>query len=121
MGGPVCPTRSVWTIFCRLLTVGKSLAKTGDFRGIGRLSGLAFAGCVTFLTRSRASDPVTRVIWSSDGLVDWVNPAFVTDEVVDSCVSVDTVSGKTTLNTSSKLKLTALTVRPQVYCSTATL
>ena len=33
------------------------------FRGIGRLSGLAFAESVAFLTRAEGKQPVTRIVW----------------------------------------------------------
>ena len=45
----------------------KCLGPDRGFRGIGRLSGLAFAESVTFLTRASASAPVTRVVWSKSG------------------------------------------------------
>ena len=38
------------------------------FRGIGRLSGLAFSESVSFLTRSRADQPVTQVKWNGSRL-----------------------------------------------------
>lgn len=38
------------------------------FRGIGRLSGLAFAETVTFLTRTRRNDPVSRIVWNGPRL-----------------------------------------------------
>ena len=48
----------------------KCLGRDRGFRGIGRLSGLAFAESVAFLTRASARDPVTRVVWSKTGLAD---------------------------------------------------
>ena len=45
----------------------KFLGRDRGFRGIGRLSGLAFAESVTFITRTSARDPVTRVVWSKTG------------------------------------------------------
>ncbi|MYC69004.1 MAG: HSP90 family molecular chaperone-like protein [Acidobacteriia bacterium] len=38
------------------------------FRGIGRLSALAFAEQLDFTTRTRASDPPTRVSWNASAL-----------------------------------------------------
>ena len=55
----------------RLIDVGRSTKdRTADrgFRGIGRLSGLAFAEQIEFTTRSHASEPVTQVTWSSRAL-----------------------------------------------------
>ena len=65
----------------------KCLGRDRGFRGIGRLSALAFAESVTFLTRACVGDPVTRVVWSRTrlgdprnslqaaeiGFQDWVN------------------------------------------------
>lgn len=67
----------------------KSLGRDRGFRGIGRLAGLAFANSVTFLTRSRAGGPVTRVVW--DGLeinrrMRGANPSW---DAVRACVTVD--------------------------------
>ena len=53
-----------------LLPVAQSRKHRGagrGFRGIGRLSGLAFAESVTFLTRATAG-PATRVAWNSSVL-----------------------------------------------------
>ena len=47
-----------------LLPIGQSkkhLRRDRGFRGIGRLAGLAFADSVTFLTRTKACEPLTRV------------------------------------------------------------
>ena len=51
----------------------KCLERDRGFRGIGRLSGLAFAESVAFLTRASASDPVTRVVWSKTEVADATN------------------------------------------------
>ena len=48
----------------------KCLGQDRGFRGIGRLSALAFAESVTFFTRACAGDPVTRVVWSKTRLGD---------------------------------------------------
>ena len=71
----------------------KCLGRDRGFRGIGRLSALAFAESVTFLTRACAGDPVTRVAWSKTrlgdprnslqateiGFQDWVNVEVLDD------------------------------------------
>ena len=71
----------------------KCLGRDRGFRGIGRLSALAFAESVTFLTRACAGDPVTRVVWSRTrlgdprnslqaaeiGFQDWVNVGILDD------------------------------------------
>ena len=57
----------------RLIDIGRSTKdRTTDrgFRGIGRLSGLAFAEQVEFTTRTRATEPVTQVTWSGRTLRD---------------------------------------------------
>ena len=64
----------------------KCLGRDRGFRGIGRLSGLAFSESVTFLTRARARDPVTRVVWSRTGLAD-----RATEQGFPNWVSVETL------------------------------
>ena len=57
----------------RLVDVGRSAKDRKvdrGFRGIGRLSALAFAEQVQFTTRSRAADPPTQVTWSGRTLRD---------------------------------------------------
>ena len=65
----------------------KCLGRDRGFRGIGRLSGLAFAESVTFLTRASAREPVTRVVWSRTGLADRATeqgfPHWVSVETLD--------------------------------------
>ena len=54
-----------------LLPIARSQKLRGTdrgFRGIGRLSGLAFAESVTFLTRTRNDRPVTRIVWNGPKL-----------------------------------------------------
>ena len=55
----------------RLIDVGRSPKDPSidrGFRGIGRLSGLAFADQVHFITRTRAGEPPTRVSWNARAL-----------------------------------------------------
>lgn len=57
----------------RLIPIGNSIknpAMDRGFRGIGRLSALAFAQNVHFTTRTHASEPVTRVSWNGRALRD---------------------------------------------------
>ena len=69
----------------------KCLGRDRGFRGIGRLSGLAFAESVTFLTRASARDPVTRVVWSRTGLADRTNSIQATEQGFQNWVSVETL------------------------------
>ena len=69
----------------------KYLRRDRGFRGIGRLSGLAFAESVTFLTRVCARDPVTRVVWSRTGLDDRTNSIQATEIGFQNWVSVETL------------------------------
>lgn len=81
-----------------LLPIGHSSKCLGidrGFRGIGRLSGLAFASTVTFRTRRRATDPVTRVVWTGIGPQsrhEWPERA---EDALQHCVTVDTELGET--------------------------
>ena len=79
-----------------LIPVGRSKKLAGEdrgFRGIGRLSGLAFADSVTFLTRVRSIDTVTRVVWPGVALQEWSATTTITDKVVQQSVTVDSVCG----------------------------
>ena len=67
----------------------KCLGRDRGFRGIGRLSGLAFAESVTFLTRACAREPVTRVVWSKTGLADRTNSIQVPEIGFQNWVSVE--------------------------------
>lgn len=79
-----------------LLPVARSQKRHGTdrgFRGIGRLSGLAFAETVTFLTRARNGQPVTRVVWNGPKLRDRVRHHRENDRVILECVDIETLPG----------------------------
>ena len=69
----------------------KCLGRDRGFRGIGRLSGLAFAKSVTFLTRASASEPVARVVWSRNGLGNPSNSIQATELGFQNWVSIETL------------------------------
>ena len=69
----------------------KCLGRERGFRGIGRLSGLAFAESVTFLTRTSGRDPVTRVEWSKTGFTDETNTPQATEHGFPNWVKVETL------------------------------
>ena len=71
----------------------KCLGRDRGFRGIGRLSGLAFAESVTFSTRANAIDPITRVVWLRTGLVDQTDSIQAPEQGFPSWVSVETLDG----------------------------
>ena len=74
-----------------LLPIGRSLKQHGThrgFRGIGRLSGLAFADAVTFRTRATSSQPVTRVLWNATALRGRQIHAEQADATIRHCVEV---------------------------------
>ena len=62
------------------------------FRGIGRLSGLAFAESVAFLTRTEDKQPVTRIVWDGPKLHSSINKGEQTERAIQECVSVETLS-----------------------------
>ena len=72
----------------------KCLSRDRGFRGIGRLSGLAFAESVTFLTRACARDPVTRVVWSKTRLSDQTNTTRATEQGFPNWVKVETLDNR---------------------------
>lgn len=68
---------------------GKKNPHERGFRGIGRLSGMGFARTVTFLTRSKASALVTKVVWNRDELKACIQKGLSLDDTVARCVSVE--------------------------------
>ena len=62
------------------------------FRGIGRLSGLAFGETVTFLTRSHAGEPITRVSWDGARINKLLHKSILSWDAIRQCVTVDTVN-----------------------------
>ena len=64
------------------------------FRGIGRLSGLAFAEAVTFYTRTSRRHPVTRVSWNSFPEYDRYHQTVQIDQLIQNCVDVSKLDGQ---------------------------
>ena len=78
-----------------LLPVARSEKRLGTdrgFRGIGRLSGLAFAESVTFVTRSHYDQPVTRIVWDGAKLRRSIVENQETERAIRECVTVETIS-----------------------------
>ena len=78
--------------FERLIPIAASqkyLGKDRGFRGIGRLSGLAFADSVAFLTRTARSEPVTRVVWSGTGGTNQISSLPTTEQDMRTFVNVE--------------------------------
>ena len=74
-----------------LIPIASSRKRRGvdrGFRGIGRLSGLAFAEAVTFRTRSRATQAVTEVKWDGATLRASIVAAEDPREIIEKCVNV---------------------------------
>ena len=79
-----------------LVPIGRSNKQMGSdrgFRGIGRLAGLAFAEAVTFTTRARRDELVTRVTWNSSRLPSGTAAVGEIEEVVRDCVDVESLPG----------------------------
>ena len=79
-----------------LIPIARSRKRRGvdrGFRGIGRLSGLAFGDKVTFRTRARASHPVTEITW--DGTTLRASTVGGSDPVgvIQNCVEVARIEG----------------------------
>ncbi len=60
------------------------------FRGIGRLSGLAFAETVTFLTRSQPDEPITQISWDGARVNQLALNSALSWEAISECVTIDT-------------------------------
>ena len=81
-----------------LIPIARSRKRRGvdrGFRGIGRLSGLAFADRVTFRTRARGTQPVTEITW--DGSTLRANAVGGADpgQIIQNCVGVSRIEGTT--------------------------
>ena len=79
-----------------LLPIARSRKKRGEdrgFRGIGRLSGLAFAETVIFLTRARGCDAVCRVVWDGSKLRESIRGARSIERAIRESVVVEKVPG----------------------------
>ena len=75
----------------RLIDVGcssKDRAMNRGFRGIGRLSALAFAEQVNFTTRTCATEPVTEVTWSGRTLRDPNLAQVDARTVIEHCTTI---------------------------------
>lgn len=78
----------------RLLQIGNSTKVPGvdrGLRGIGRLSALAFAESVHFTTRTRASEPITRVSWSGRALRRLDFAHLDASSAIQACTTVQTL------------------------------
>ena len=80
----------------RLLPIGRSgkiLGIDRGFRGVGRLAGLAFAKTVSFTTRARENQAVTRITWHSDRLPELTSTESELEPAILDCVDVETLPG----------------------------
>ena len=62
------------------------------FRGIGRLSGLAFGKSVTFLTRARGDQPVTSIKWDGLKLRTNIDQRKPIEQVLKEAVTVQSLT-----------------------------
>ncbi len=72
---------------------GKCRQHDRGFRGIGRLSGLAFGDSVTFMTRRNEKSPVTQVIWNGEQLRNGIDNQWSVEKTVSQCVVVEKLDG----------------------------
>lgn len=80
----------------RLIDVGRSAKNRNvdrGFRGIGRLSALAFAEQVQFTTRTQATEPPTQVTWNGRTLRDLDLGQVDASAVIRQCSSIRQLSG----------------------------
>ena len=77
-----------------LIPIARSRKHRGvdrGFRGIGRLSGLAFADTVTFRTRSRGIQPVTEISWDGTILRAEAVAGADPNAIIQKCVEVSRI------------------------------
>ena len=80
----------------RLVPIGRSDKTLGidrGFRGVGRLAGLAFAKTVSFTTRARQDQKVTRITWHSDRLPGLTSTEWELEEAICGCVDEEALPG----------------------------
>ena len=80
----------------RLIPIGRSDKTLGvdrGFRGVGRLAGLAFAKTVSFTTRARHDQAVTRITWHSGRLPELTSTESELEEAIRDCVDEETLPG----------------------------
>ncbi len=80
-----------------LVAVARSRKRRGTdrgFRGVGRLSGLAFADSVAFRTRSSASQMVVELVWDGDALRRYATEdSRSPNEIIKACVDISEING----------------------------
>ena len=79
----------------RLIPIGNSTknpAVDRGFRGIGRLSSLAFAERVHFTTRTCTREPVTQVSWNSRAIRDFDGKPVDAETAIKACTTVRTLA-----------------------------
>ncbi len=80
-----------------LMPIARSQKRRGTdrgFRGIGRLSGLTFAETVTFLTRARHGEPVSRIVWDGPGLRESIRKTQQIECAIRDAVIAETIPGE---------------------------
>ena len=80
-----------------LLPIARSRKRRGTdrgFRGIGRLSGLAFAETVAFLTRAKSDEPVSRIVWDGTRLRESALETQRIESAIREAVIVEEISGE---------------------------
>ena len=80
----------------RLMPIGssdKTLGIDRGFRGVGRLAGLAFAKTVSFTTRAREDQTVTRITWHIDRLPELTSTQSELEEAILDCIDLATLPG----------------------------
>ncbi len=61
------------------------------FRGIGRLSGLAFGNSVTFLTRRNGERQATQIIWNGEALRNGIDKRLPVEKIILQCVTIEKI------------------------------
>ena len=80
-----------------LVPIARSRKQRGihrGFRGIGRLSGLAFAEAVTFRTRITGKQPIIQVRWDGNALRAHAVQTTQTEHIIKNCVGVSTLESE---------------------------
>ena len=71
---------------------GKHRQRDRGFRGIGRLSGLAFGSSVEFLTRQNKNLPVTQIIWHGEKLRGGIEKQRSVEDIISQCVTIEKIN-----------------------------
>ena len=86
----------------------KAMERDRGFRGIGRLSGLAFAECVTFVTRAKGDREATSVTWHGAEFKRSIAQGKAAPEVIEQSVTCSSIEAEDRPESFFEVKVTGV-------------